>query len=1010
MPAMMPGDVAAARGSKMSTSEQVRNPAGSLWHRWDPHLHTPGTALNDQYSGPDPWDAFLTKVEAADPPIRALGITDYCGIDTYLTTLEYQRKGRLLGVGLIFPNVELRLSIETSKASAINLHLLFSPHDPEHPVQICRFLAGLEFRHNGQPYRCSGDDLMRLGRAHKGEPLSDEAARVHGTNQFKVNFDQLQDRWNAESWVRENCLVAVAGGSKDGTSGLRDDDGSFAALRKNIERFAHIIFSASPQQIAFFRGNGAATLEDLERKWGGRKPCLHGSDAHDEEKVGEPELARRCWLKGDLTFETLRQAVIEPETRVHIGESPPRGALPGNCIQSIAVANAPWMKPSTVPLNPGMTAIIGARGSGKTALADLIASGGYGALQRLSDSSFLRRAAEHLDSATVTLAWEAGGNTASAVSAINVEDILDAPHVQYLSQQFVERMCAAERLDDSLLEEIQRVVFNAHQEVDRLGANDFAELLASRLTPVRQERVRNEKALEKLSNDIATEQIRKSGLRTLIRDRDDKIKAINTDKNDRNLLIAKGQEVRAKRFEVVAAAVEEKQRAVTSEKIKLQALRGLQADVRDFQERLTPEWLDGLKETRSAAALSEAEWLFFGVTFVDDVESLLKNHIDRAQAEINTLEGPAITDPPVVDAPEPNVALIGDGANLSLQTLSLLQRELKRLQTLVGVDEKNGRRFKALSEKITKEENSVARIVAEIERATKADVAIAELRVRREEAYTAAFRAVVDEASELEALYAPLKSRISGGYGSLAKLAFSVRRLVDIDDWARRGEDLLDLRTAGPFRGAGELQRVAEEVLGKAWRQGSASVVSKAMASFTQQYSEALREHRPAQTDFRDWARDIARWLYSTEHISVGYGIQYDGVSIEQLSPGTRGIVLLLLYLALDSDDDRPLIIDQPEENLDPQSVFDELVRHFQEAKLRRQIIIVTHNANLVVNTDVDQVIVARCGPHRPGQLPEISYESGGLEDDRIRAAVCAILEGGEKAFRERARRLRLTL
>lgn len=85
--------------------------------------------------------------------------------------------------------------------------------------------------------------------------------------------------------------------------------------------------------------------------------------------------------------------------------------------------------------------------------------------------------------------------------------------------------------------------------------------------------------------------------------------------------------------------------------------------------------------------------------------------------------------------------------------------------------------------------------------------------------------------------------------------------------------------------------------------------------------------------------------------------------------------MLLLLYLTIDAEDDRPLIIDQPEENLDPQSIFQELVHRFREAKKRRQIIIVTHNANLVVNTDADQIIVAQCGSHRPGQLPVISYE-----------------------------------
>jgi ABC-type cobalamin/Fe3+-siderophores transport system ATPase subunit len=133
-------------------------------------------------------------------------------------------------------------------------------------------------------------------------------------------------------------------------------------------------------------------------------------------------------------------------------------------------------------------------------------------------------------------------------------------------------------------------------------------------------------------------------------------------------------------------------------------------------------------------------------------------------------------------------------------------------------------------------------------------------------------------------------------------------------------------------------------------------------------------------------------------------------VEIGKLSPGTRGIVLLLLYLALDDADDRPLIIDQPEENLDPKSVFDELVPLFIAAKSRRQVIMVTHNANLVVNTDADQIIIAEAGPHEAGGLPPITYMAGGLESADIRKAVCDILEGGESALQERARRLRVRL
>jgi hypothetical protein len=53
---------------------------GSKWHRWDPHIHAPGTSLNDQYLGPDPWGDFLARVEASEPPVRALGITDYYSV------------------------------------------------------------------------------------------------------------------------------------------------------------------------------------------------------------------------------------------------------------------------------------------------------------------------------------------------------------------------------------------------------------------------------------------------------------------------------------------------------------------------------------------------------------------------------------------------------------------------------------------------------------------------------------------------------------------------------------------------------------------------------------------------------------------------------------------------------------------------------------------------------------------------------------------------------------------
>jgi energy-coupling factor transporter ATP-binding protein EcfA2 len=983
---------------------------GSMWHRWDPHVHAPGTALNDQYKGTDPWHDFLNKIEQSDPPIRALGITDYCGIDGYIQTIERRKSGRLAGVGLVFPNVEFRLSIETNKGSAVNIHLLFCPDAADHVERIHHFLGGMEFKYQGDTFRCSRADLTRLGRVHKPQLPDDGAAYREGVTQFKVSLDALRDAWRASRWAQENCLIAVAGSGRDGTSGLQGDAGQWEASRKNIEGFAHIIFTANPKQIDFYLGKGAAGIADLEAKWGGCKPCLHGSDAHEADRVGLPDQARRCWLSGDLTFETLRQAVIEPAGRVLIGEAPPRGALPGNCIHSVTVSDAPWMNPAIVPINGGMVAIVGARGSGKTALADLIATGAFGVSSQLSESSFLRRAGEFLTASSVKLTWEAGGTTENAVSAVDIEDVLDAAHVQYLSQQFVDQLCSSEGLDDALVAEIQRVIFDAHAEPDRMGADNFAELLGLRMQRARESRSRQQQALERAAEGITVELLRKDGLNALIKDHEEKKKAVEKDKADRKLLIPKGQEQRARRLEALTAAAEAKQRAVTASKLKLQALIGLQADVADFRTRLVPDWVADTRERRSSAELSDADWKLFDVQFVGDIDALLKGRVGLTQAELRKLEGPAPTDPPEQPQADPAHALIADDADLSLPTLHLLNRERARLQKLVGVDEQNTRRYRLLTEKISKAETALAKVASDIKRAGEADEALKTLRQQRDKAYEGVFDAVIDEERELETLYAPLRNRIAGGPGALGKLAFSVRRAVDIESWARRGEALLDLRTAGPFRGKGELRKAAETALGAAWRQGSAAAVTAAMSKFIADNSELLKQHKPADEAFREWARKVSAWLYSTDHIQVGYGLQYDGVDIERLSPGTRGIVLLLLYLAIDAEDDRPLIIDQPEENLDPQSVFDELVPVFREAKKRRQIIIVTHNANLVVNTDVDQVIVARCGPHRPGQLPEISYQTGGLENPSIRSAVCAILEGGERAFRERAKRLRVAL
>ena len=136
---------------------------GSQWHRWEPHIHAPGTVLNDRFGGGDPWDVYLTKIEIKTPLIRALAVTDYYLTDLYEQVLQHKEDGRLPHVDLIFPNIEMRLDV-AAKSGFVNIHLLVSPENSNHVGELRRFLSRLHFQAHKDSFNCTRDDLIRLGK------------------------------------------------------------------------------------------------------------------------------------------------------------------------------------------------------------------------------------------------------------------------------------------------------------------------------------------------------------------------------------------------------------------------------------------------------------------------------------------------------------------------------------------------------------------------------------------------------------------------------------------------------------------------------------------------------------------------------------------------------------------------------------------------------------------------------------------------------------------------------
>lgn len=962
---------------------------GSRWQRWDPHLHAPGTLRNNQFG--NDWDNYLKRIDEARPAPVALGITDYFTLRGYKAVLERRKNGALQDIPLIFANIELRLTIETTQRKGINVHLLVSPDDPHHVALMEEKLGSLSFAYRENEYFCTDDGLRRLGRAHlQNQTLPDDAALAEGAGQFKVDLNQLRQLFARHEWIRDNVLVAIAAGA-DGLSGIAKDS-QFHAQREELGRFAHIVFSATPSDRTFWLGKHSKFVKEGQSP----KPCLMGCDAHDVESVLRPPASpdeagaepRVCWIRAEATFDGLRQTLVEPERRVHIGENPPAGPSPSDVIHLLRIKNAGWVKTNEIALNDGLVTIIGARGSGKTALADLLASAADATDDEPGTASFLAKAGTLLTGLEAEIEW-ADGSTQSATFP-GSSGLYCEPRVRYLSQKFVETLCSSsEQVDggksEPLNDEIEHVVFSAIPEENRLGCGSFAEL--------RGVRVESCWARQEEERENIRQKTRLIGENNVLRGSVDTLKAKTTEAERARKALelelkgipSKASDATAKAYAVASEKLNALKATMATESRNEQSLRDLRAEADRQARSAESNWL-ALK-TKYGQLLPESEWGLLRLRMDERAVSALEKAEALLTKRIESLRQHGQTEAP----PSANAAGIPQPLGLVA-----LEAECKRLTDAMGLDQANAKKRVDLEQKLTTAKRNEEKAREVLKRAEGAGVVLDQLRSERGGCYQRVFESLDAEQVTLNELYGPLRARL-GAEPRLAKLSFAVERVVDLEGWAERGEQLLDLRKP-PFTGKGTLAAKAKDVLLPAWRSGTPEEVRTAMDAFARILTQPTLAQNVTFADF-------GAWLFSTEHIAIRYAIRYEGLDLNHLSPGTRGVVLLTLYLALDHWDRRPMVIDQPEENLDPRSVYEELVPFFVEAAKRRQIIMVTHNANLVVNTDSDQVIVAESQRTAIGQLPQVTYLAGGLEDPAIRDNVCRLLEGGKEAFSRRQKR-----
>ena len=284
--------------------------------------------------------------------------------------------------------------------------------------------------------------------------------------------------------------MVVTAANNDGLKGVDVKSPRSISISDELDKASDAFFGSSKNTEYFLTTDRYEDDSPSEKK-----PVFCGSDAHsfgDLARLSGDEAGYEAtWIKADLTFRGLRQTLFEPKGRVHIGEQPTvlqrQGQDATRFVAELRIDHATgysggsgsWFKDVVIPFNPELTAIIGNKGSGKSAVADII--GLLGESRQSQHFSFLtdksqnrkfrqRGYAEHFEG---TLTWASG---ATHKKLLDQDVDQQKPEVvKYLPQNYFESLTNEIEVK-AFREEIEEVVFSHVEESDRMGKSTFSEL------------------------------------------------------------------------------------------------------------------------------------------------------------------------------------------------------------------------------------------------------------------------------------------------------------------------------------------------------------------------------------------------------------------------------------------------------------------------------------------------------------------------------------------------------
>ena len=1018
---------------------------GSTWNKWDLHVHTPESIVHN-YPGEkeSAWEAFIADLEALPSEFKVIGINDYLFVDGYERVLREKKNGRLANIDLFLPIVELRLdkfggvlekiddSYIASPWSRINLHVIFDQVDPALIRE--QFMPALSRTYRLAPGSNGqwGGVITRENLIALGEKVI-ASIPVHlrnnaptplkaGFNNLNVTYEDLKDALNTP-YFKGKHLIAIG---KSEWDSLRWNDSTIAD-KKTVINDADLVFISSANPAAYDKAKNALKGAEVNAR------LLDCSDAHCLSSSTNKDRIGNCfsWIKANPTFQGLLQALEEFEERIFVGDEPTKRRVvqqnKTKFIKSVKVVKKeglilqePWFD-SDLPLSSDLVAIIGNKGSGKSALSDAIALAGntrnHKGFSFLQDTRFRNPKTKFAQNFEAILTWHDEGITKQDLD--KNPDASSVERVKYLPQSYLEGLC--NELGDggsaTFDAELRKIIYSHVPESERLGMPSMDELLEFKVSEINNARRNIRNQLSELNNQIialekrGTPEFRKSLEEQLLAKKRE-LASLEAGKpqpvenpNDSEEVLAESKlaaefidnlERQLKEIDEDKVALKERQ-SIATKKMAIatriiQALNNHKKQYDVFIGELN-SLVSDLNANISSQSLIELKLDF---SPVQSISILIQNEIEEISSSLtNALPGSLnYRREELVAAIFEAKNKLGEQERLFVVYKEELSNWEKLKSDVIGSIEKLG---------------TIAWLEAQINSLATIPLQLAELKAKRRDFSREIHRHIKTMVDEYQRLYGPVQSFVDSDEQKEMNLPLSFRVQIEQSDFQSQFLNWLNRQVKGSFSGIDDSYKLVRDLLNEVTFASVDEAIIFADKIDNMLHFDCREGQNMRETKLEDQLRrgadsqDVLDYVYGFEYLSPKYSLTFDGQDIGQLSPGERGLLLLVFYLLVDKDD-IPIVIDQPEENLDNQTIFKILVKCLKKAKARRQVVMVTHNPNLAVVCDAEQIIYASCDKINK----RFEYESGAIENPDIKSRVVEILEGTEPAFKNRQSKYRL--